>query len=232
MRVLSAVKFDIMFQIRHGFYYAYLVVSVLYVLVLRNIPLEYRELVAILLIFSDTSALGFFFIGGIVLLEKDQNTLESLFVTPLRVAEYLISKVISLTILAAVMSTAIIALTFGESFNLLRLLTGIILSSSFFTLVGFALSARAKNVNEYLLAASLVMIVFFLPMLDYLKLYQSSVFYLFPTKASIVLMKAMFQGIPWEETAYAVFFLLACTAAAGVWAYRWFYKYIILRIGG
>ena len=155
MKTLSTVKYDVMFQFRYGFYYAYLFVTVLYILLLRSLPEETRRILATILVFSDTSILGFFFIGGMVLLEKGQKTLESLFVTPLRIWDYLISKIISLTLLALLTSFAIMIFSFGASFNPIPLLIGVTFSSAFFTLLGLLASSRIKTLNGYLLISPL-----------------------------------------------------------------------------
>ena len=96
MRFTSALKYDLKFQIRHGFYYAYAFVVTFYLIALLNIPLGIREWVTTLVIFSDTSVLGFFFVGSIILLERGQGTLNTLFVTPIRLHEFLLSKSLSL----------------------------------------------------------------------------------------------------------------------------------------
>jgi len=100
MRLTAALTYDIRLQFRHYFYYAYLIVSIIYVIILRAVPLDFRQTAAVLVIFTDPSTLGFFFLGGIILLERGQKTLEGLFVTPLRVFEYMLSKILSLTLLA------------------------------------------------------------------------------------------------------------------------------------
>ena len=42
----------------------------------------------------------FVFLAGLLLIEKGQGTLEGLIVTPLRSSEYLLAKILSLTVLA------------------------------------------------------------------------------------------------------------------------------------
>lgn len=41
-RVLSAVKYDMRFQFRHGFYHVYLLFTVLYAILLRLVPADAR----------------------------------------------------------------------------------------------------------------------------------------------------------------------------------------------
>jgi fluoroquinolone transport system permease protein len=230
-RLLSTIRFDVLFQFRHGFYYVYAVVSVLYILVLKSVGGELKEVLAAMMVFSDTSVLGFFFVGSIVILERDQNTLESLFVTPLRPYEYIISKAVSLTILSAVMSSVIMFVSFGKAFNPYPVLAGVILSSMFFTLVGIIVSVYSPNVNQYLMMTVPSMIVFFLPLLDYFGLVRTPVFYIFPTQAALTLIDGGFNAINPVEAIYAFLMLLLWITAAWYLSGRMFFKYIIMKTG-
>ncbi|MFZ5351331.1 MAG: hypothetical protein ACOZCL_01265 [Bacillota bacterium] len=232
MRILSAIKFDIRFQIRHGFYYAYLFISVLYILLLRVLPEGVREYVAAYIIFSDPSALGFFFIGGIILMEKGQSIFENLFVTPFKPWEYLLSKVFTLTMLALVSSLLIVIASVGFDINFPVLVTGIVLSSVFFTLLGLTLAFISKTVNQYFISAALYMPVLFLPVLEFLGIYTTPIFNFLPTKPSLLLLQGAFSGISGVDFIYSLAVFILWIVIASIWAYSWFIKYIILGIGG
>ena len=232
MRLLASLKYDITFQFRYGFYYAYLFISVLYILILRNLPAGVRPVVTTMVIFSDTGVLGFFFIGGIILLEKAQNTLESLFVTPLRLGEYFMSKVISLTLIAVLMSTVIIVVANGLPPFPLPFILGVVLSSVFYTLLGFIIAAKAKTLNEYFVTSMLCTFIVGLPVVDFFGLIKNPLFYIFPTKASLMLIHGAFQSMSLLGIAYAVLNLSVWSILAYFWARKRFTTYVILRIGG
>jgi len=168
MRLLKLLKYDVKFQLRHGFYYAYLFICILYVIMLRFLPIDIRKTAGILIMFSDPAAIGFFFIGGIILLEKGQSILDSLFVTPTRLHEYLVSKVVSLALLSLVSACVICYISFGTEVNLLFLVAGVLLSSIFFTLVGITLAVRIKTLNQYIMTSPLYIIVLYLPLVEVL----------------------------------------------------------------
>lgn len=232
MRVLPAIIQDVKFQFRHGFYYAYLIICAVYIFFLRAVSVDAREFLAIFLIFSDPAILGFVFIGGIVLLEKDQKVLESLFVTPLQIREYFIAKITSLTILVVLVSLLIISFSFGAKFNLIPLLLGVILGSIFFILLGFALAARVKSVNGFILSTPLMLIWSSLPLLNFFNICDHYLFYLLPGKGILILLEAVFSNTSILWLIYAVFLLLGWIVIAYLWAKDWFYQYIILKIGG
>lgn len=231
MRILQAINYDIKFQFRHGFYYAYLLLSILYIIAFRLMPFSMGRYAATVIIFSDPAVMGFFFIGGVVLLEKGQNIYQSLFVTPLRVHEYLIAKIVSLTLLSTVTSFAIILLSFGKIHNPFIFLIGVMLTSTFFTLIGFTLAARCKNINQYIIIAPIYTIIFVLPMIEYFGLVKSWLFNLLPAKPSLLLIQTAFYKVPPLDIAFGIAALLVWCAISYIWAKNWFFKYVILRAG-
>ncbi|SES05868.1 fluoroquinolone transport system permease protein [Gracilibacillus ureilyticus] len=204
MRKLELFKFDVQFQIRHGFYPAYALVSLLYIGLLSILPAPYVEQASILIIFTDPSVLGFFFVGGLVLLERDQSTFSTLFVSPIRIHEYLFSKVISLTTLSC-LSSSIIFITVHEShLNYFPFIIAVMLCSIFFTLLGILLAVRVDSVNMFLYMSPALVIVFYLPLLDFFNLIDSFLVYLLPTKAVLLLLEGSFNTLSLWDYFYAI----------------------------
>ncbi|MFZ7102880.1 MAG: ABC transporter permease [Peptococcaceae bacterium] len=230
-RLAAAIRNDIYLQIRYGFYGVYLIVTVVYILLLKNIPDYFLSLALPFIIFSDPAFLGFYFIGGLVLLEKGENVLEYLVSTPLREREYIFAKIVSLTILALLASLAVAFFTAAGHFKVWLLVAGVLLSSVFYTAIGFIAVARFRTVNEYLMSSLVYMTVLSLPLLDFFRLYQSWFFYLFPTQASLILIRGAFQGAePWQ-LAYGIIYLSLWIVLLFKWAGRAFYRFIILKEG-
>ncbi len=232
MRTLSAILYDIKFQIRHGFYYAYALVSVLYIVFLRVMPVDTREYLSIIILLTDPTILGFFFIGGIVLLEKDQNIFASLFVTPMKVEEYITAKLVSLTMLALLSSAVIAFFSTPGSFDPLLLLVSVVPSSVFFTLAGLALAVRVKSINGYIMASPFLLTPFILPLFGFMKLFNSPIYYLLPGYSSVQLLAGAYNGISFADALYSIILITVWNVLAYVWAGRWFRKYIIAGIGG
>ncbi|UMZ73042.1 ABC transporter permease [Natranaerofaba carboxydovora] len=228
---LNLLKNDIRFQFRHGFYYAYLVITIFYIGILRFIPLDFKEYIATLIIFSDPSALGGFFIGGIILLEKNQRIFDGLFSAPVRIQDYLFAKVFSLAIIS-LLTSFIVVFASGLKVNILLLFIGVIMSAVFFTLIGLSLAVIVKNLNQYILLSPLYTFFFVLPILDYLEIYYHPVFMLLPANASLILIEGAFWGISLGSFIYSVVNLGVWIMVAYVLSRVWFYKYIILNLGG
>jgi len=114
----------------------------------------------------------------------------------------------------------------------LPFILGVLLSSVFYTLLGFIIAARAKNLNEYFVTSLLCTFIVGIPVLDFFNVIRSPLFYLFPTKASLLLIHGAFKSLPLSGFIYAIFYLLIWSAVAYYWAYRRFTTYVILKIGG
>ncbi len=229
MRLMSAIRQDVRFQVRHRFYMAYLVMTMLYIAILWFVPVMYKGYAVTFIVFSDPCGLGFFFVGGLILLERDQNIINALFVTPLRVHEYIWAKVLSLTLLAVVTSVMIasVGLGFGQ-FRLGLLIVGIILSAICFTLLGITLAIRVKTVNQYFIGSALYS-VFFLPLLNYTGLIDVPWLNLLPTAAVLDLLSAALLHSPVHAGSF--FLLIGWIGIAFWWAQIWFKRYIIWGIG-
>ena len=65
MRLLNAIWSDIKFQIKQGFYLVYLIITIMYLIILSMLPENVLTIALPLVVFSDPSVLGLFFIGGI-----------------------------------------------------------------------------------------------------------------------------------------------------------------------
>jgi len=58
------------------------------------------------------------------------------------------------------------------------------------------------------------------------------VFHFSPTGAAIVLIGCIFEPVSTASVIFAVAVITVWSAVAYIWAYRWFEKYIIMKIGG
>ncbi len=228
-RTLTLTGYDILFQFRHGFYLIYFIISILYIAILLNIPSSNRLLVTHALVFSDTSVLGLTFVGALLLLEKQQNILQSLFVTPLHLKEYLLGKVLSLTLLAFLASLAILLSANGWLSFMALYVAGIFLGSSFFVLLGIAVGARVNSLNGYIFGIMAGTIIFTVPLLSYFKICNAMWLYLLPTRATLMLFESTMRPLSAGEIFYALVTLLLWNALAFWLAVNSFRKYILER---
>jgi len=231
IRLLKSVRGDIFLQVKYGFYLVYAIITLVYIILLRQLPDKILKTVLPVIIFSDPGVLGFYFISGLVLLEKGEGVLEFLIATPLRTKEYLMSKMISLTVISLTTSLIIVIFAYGLEINFPVFITGIILTSFFFILIGFIAVSKFPTINQYMLSSIIYTTILCLPFLDYFGLYKSKLFYIFPTQASLLLISGAFTELKLWQLAYGVLYLILAIYLFYRWAYASFTKFIILKEG-
>ena len=217
---------DLKLQFRHGFYYAYGFLTLFYILFLRLLPSHAAEILTPILLFTDPALLGFYFVGGIMLMEKTEGVREVLFSTPLTPAQYLFSKTATLGLLALLTSVAIVmGVAVGNStmtivFRIELLILSIVPTSAFCTSIGAGIAITSDSVNRYMLNTVPVVIVLTIPLLGFFRLLPECLFYPFPTYASLILLRASFTSVPlplWKIV-YAVILLSAAHFVTWRWA--------------
>ncbi len=230
-RLLTTIACDIRLQFRNGFYYAAAFVAVVMALVLNQVRLFDLALLLPVFVLGNILVNTFYFIGGLVLLEKGEGTLAAQVVTPLRTGEYLAAKVATLALLALIESLIIVAAAYGSGFALLPLLAGVVLLAALYVLYGFVVVARYDSINTYLLPSVVYTAVLSLPLLDYFGLWQSWLFYLHPIQAPLLLLRAAFQPLaPWQLV-YGVLYSALWIALMYLASRRAFDRFVVEREG-
>jgi fluoroquinolone transport system permease protein len=198
-RLFATLVCDIRLQFRNGFYYAAAFVAVVMALLLNQVRFVDLALLLPIFVLGDILVNTFYFVGGLVLLEKGEGTLAAQVVTPLRTSEYLAAKVVTLSLLALIESLIIVAAAYGPGFVVLPLVAGVVVLAVLYTLYGFVVVARYDSINSYLLPSVVYTAVLSLPLVDYLGLWRSWLFYLHPIQAPLLLLRAAFQPLaPWQ----------------------------------
>ncbi len=177
MRLRNLIRGDIGFQITYGFYFVYAVFTVFYLCLIFALPESIRQIIAAIMIYTDPAAMGLFFMGAIVLLEKSQNVLNSIAVTPVKVSEYIISKAVSLGIIGTLVGSLIrIAVGFGENhrdfyadaFRIAYTMTGIFLGSVMFSLLGLIVAVKTNSLNQFMVGTIPIELICSVPPFIYL----------------------------------------------------------------
>jgi len=213
MRITNAIKADIRFQFKQGFYLVYILLTLMYMVILGKLPEEWKSTIVPLVLFSDPSMVGFFFIGALVMLEKVQGVIQYVVITPLRSLEYLLAKVISLTILALAATIIITLTTYGYYLNWFLLILGVILTSSFFVLYGFVVAVRCNTLNQYFVRMIPYLLLIVLPCFSLIGFPYDWVFNFFPSVAGLKLVFGAFNGIDPVSTVGFLVYLIAANLA-------------------
>jgi len=197
MRIRNLIIGDIKFQYKYGFYFVYTVFTILYISLIYFLPEQWKEKATTIMIFSDPAAMGLFFMGAIVLLEKSQMVLNSIAVSPVKVTEYIMSKVVSLGFVSTAVGV-LIAISAGLE-NLISVIIGIFLGSTIFTLLGLIVAANIHSLNQFIVATIPLGIISFLPPIFYIFGYDKIFMLIHP---GCILIRLISGNVEW------IFFLI------------------------
>jgi len=224
MRTLALIRGDIRFQFKYGFYLLYLLFSLLYVGLLFAFPASWRERAAALMIFTDPAAMGLFFMGAIVLFEKNERVLDSLAISPVKPWEYVVSKLVSIG-LASTLVGLVVGLPAGLAAHPLRLVTSVFLSSCLFSSIGLIVACNSKTLNQFMLLTVPAELLIFIPTVIWMFWETGWWMRLHPGAAALELC------LPQGGTLAQAVVLLAWTAAFVLLAIH-SVKRMLLRLGG
>ena len=230
-RLASTIRWDIQLQFRNGFYYASAFVAIISVLIMGQFPNADWGYILPVILFENLLINTFFFISGLVLLEKGEGTLEGLIITPLRKWEYLASKIITLTLLSILESLAVTLIIFGFGLNWFTYLLGVVILCAMFALFGFGFVARYDSINTFLFPAIVFTTLLSLPIIDYFALWETPLMLAHPFQAPMLLLKGGFQPIETWELVYGVVYGLVWTAVLFIYSRRAFYRFVVLKQG-
>jgi fluoroquinolone transport system permease protein len=229
-RWFSSLRWDVVVQFRNGFYLVSGLFTAIWLGLLSLLPKDGSIDLGLLIpafMVMNLLITTFYYVGALVLLEKNEGTLTALVVTPLRDLEYLAAKIVSLTGLAVVESLVIVGLVFGLRFNILPLLAGAAVLGAFYTLIGFVAIARYQSINEYLMPSALVVLLLMLPLVDYLGLWRSALFAVHPLQPLLVIMRGSFVSLAGWEIGYGIGGALLWLAVGLLWARRVYARFVV-----
>lgn len=218
-RLAATVMTDIRLQFRNGFYVASALVAMASTLLLQWVPTDLTTLILPVVILQNVLTNTFYFVSGLLLLERAEGTIAAQSVTPLRLGEYLGSKLITLTTLSLAESLIIAAALLGVHGPLLWLALGVVLSAVLFCLAGVALALRYDSVNEFLMPSVVYTSVLTLPILGVFGIGPSSAYMPHPIGGTLTLLQmdvAMSPG----PLLHAIVYPILWIGPAYVWSRR------------
>lgn len=154
--ITTLIAHDIRLQYRYGIYAAYGVVVAMYSALLLTFGSQVPSWALAVLIFTDPAALGFFFLGALMMLERGEGVRTALAVTPVSATSYLAAKVVTLTGMAVLSCLAIIAAHPGAS-NFPLLIAAVVLTSTQYVGLGVPIALRFRTVSGYLLGSAAIL---------------------------------------------------------------------------
>lgn len=189
MKVLPLLIGDIRFQYKYGFYFVYGVFTLFYIIILNLLPEAWIERLALVLIFSDPAALGLIFMGAIIHLEMAENTIDSIYVAPVTAKDYLIAKLVSLSVISLG-----VGLFIGISVQVIHhafwFIGGLFLGSMVFSTIGLMAAFNSHSVNQFFLMIIPALILIMIPGTAYVFFIKHPLLLLHPGISMLELLSA------------------------------------------
>lgn len=218
-RLFSTMTLDVKVQFRSRFYYVSIGAALFVGLGIRQLG-DPRLVVTLLpaLFLTAVCVMAAAYIAALIVFERDQHTLEVMFVSPLRPKEYLSSKITTLTVLVLVEGVTLVLVSLGlMETNWLLLVAGTALLGAAMALFGVILIVRYATITDFLIPAAVVTLFLELPFLYFTGLSDSPLWLLIPTSAPTMLIWGAWHTLePWQ-----VIYALGYSAAILAVGYRW-----------
>ncbi|QTH45359.1 ABC transporter permease [Cohnella sp. LGH] len=154
------------------------------------------------------------------MLERDMGIWSGLFATPIKLAEYLLAKCLSLGLLSLAAAFAIHLPVGGWPPAPIYFCLGVLLTSCFFTLIGIVASLPSRSINGFLIRSQAYSLVFVFPVLGFLNVFDMPLYWLLPTYGSLLLMSGSLHPLSHGEGGYAIAILIVWIVMAGFLAIR------------
>lgn len=200
--------------------------NVLIIYILKDF--ENVEKLITLLIYNDPAVVGFIFVGISIILEKDQEVLSALFVTPLNYHLYLISRIITLSAIGFFGALAMALTAKGTSLNFIHFSVGAFSTCVLFCLMGIFLVSYTTEILHFLLRTIPLLIFMSLPLLNYFELTDLSFLKLFPVQGGLSLMVNSYRETPnFRELIFGYISIAVWTPVLYRFAYRTFVSRMI-----
>lgn len=180
------------------------------------------EELLIVMIFNDPIIMSYFFAGALLLLEKNQRTLDALSVTPLSTGAYLWSKGLAQALIATGTALLMTWVGYGWGFNHVHFVAGTLGSALLFAWLGCLMGRRTVGFNAFLVRSIGVFIPVALPMLLLFEVWDNPLLYLLPSMPGILLLKASFEPIAAWQYFYGYGYLGLALVLIYYWAKKLF----------
>jgi len=224
------VVWDMKVQAREHVYLFTVLTTLAFSTVIWLLPDRAADTVVTGVLFLDPAVVGAGFVGAIVLMERSQNTLVALAVSPARPADYVLSKIITLTLLTFAGGMALVCAAYWPVplDQAVRFIIAMACTGSLGVVGGVLLVATANSMNHYIARAFPVSVVLYLAFLAHFDVIEGVwawvLFGLNPGHAMLrsLLWAADPSHISTAEAIYAFGYMGLLIALFLVWALRLF----------
>lgn len=224
------VRTNIVLGVRSYVYPIYLLVALAYGLMLLAFPERYLPTMVPIFLLFEPGLVGFMFVGTEIFAEKKDGAIGALAVTPIEWRDYILAKTLLLSLLSVIGAVLIMAIGTRSLNGLPYVVVGTFLVSIVYTLLGIAVSAKYRDLDDYFIPILGVLVVSLLPFAHYHGYLTGEVWkvlYAVPSYPAIHFFKAPFEEIARKTLAYSAAALLVWSGIAYQLAKIRFYRYAV-----
>ncbi len=226
----NIVRTNIVLGVRSYVYPIYLLVALAYGLMLLAFPERYLPTMVPIFLLFEPGLVGFMFVGTEIFAEKKDGAIGALAVTPIDWRDYILAKTLLLSLLSVIGAVLIMAIGTRSLNGLPYVVVGTFLISIVYTLLGIAVSAKYRDLDDYFIPILGVLVVSLLPFAHYHGYLTGEVWkvlYAVPSYPAIHFFKAPFEEIARKTLAYSAAALLVWSGVAYQLAKLRFYRYAV-----
>ncbi|GAA4834425.1 hypothetical protein [Algivirga pacifica] len=188
----------------------------------------YLDKVLISLVLNDPSVIGYFFIALAIYTEVKHQILPAIFVSPLRVHDFLLSKLISISLIGTICSLGLAISVRGLDFDILQYTIGSLGICLMSAALGLIMLTFTTDFLKFAMLSVPVFLTFInVPMLDYLGVFDMGLIKkFFPIQGSLDLLNHSITGVS-ISYAYAYVSIVVMVAILYWGAYHLFTKKVV-----
>ncbi len=200
MRLKKLLLWDFYFQLKYKVIFVALFLMLVYLSIVYFIPKQSASFFLPLAFLTDFGVTSFLFVCAMVYFERGQGTLSALVVSPVKISEYILSKVI--TISTTISSIGIVLIVGSSIFKDINVnyffgVLSSVLTCTFFAFLGILFSTYFKNFTDVLLPMGAIFTFLFTPFLSFFNInslnFLNNLYFLFPTNSMLKVMEQIFK---------------------------------------
>ncbi|PKK95940.1 MAG: hypothetical protein CVV59_01125 [Tenericutes bacterium HGW-Tenericutes-4] len=210
--------------------------TLLYGVLIYFTSAEEAQTLVSLLVFVDVSMMSIIMLGAGLFFEKQEGSLKSVMVSPVKLSEIVIAKTMSAVLLSFITATILsaVAIIFhSANINVLLLLLYATLGATVHIVIGFLLTIFSKDFNSLLVNYMIFVFIFTLPALFYsLGVIPSNLYFLIllsPSYVTQVLINTSINITPplWEHLFAILYSVTIIAVLYKTVIYKKFKNYVI-----
>ena len=226
----NILRTNIVLGVRSYVYPIYLLVALAYGLMLLAFPERYLPTMVPIFLLFEPGLVGFMFVGTEIFAEKKDGAIGALAVTPIDWRNYILAKTLLLSLLSVIGAVLIMAVGTRSLNGLPYVVVGTFLVSIVYTLLGIAVSAKYRDLDDYFIPILGVLVVSLLPFAHYHGYLTGEVWkilYAVPSYPAIYFFKAPFEEISTNTLLWSALALIIWSGVAYNLAKIRFYRYAV-----